>query len=559
MKPNETIVERHVACPACPSSDAYCIYEDGHGHCFSCGYHTFVKEDFNPLLNQHTYEYLPLRGIEKNTLKFYDIKTKISPDGKPLSVGFQYPDGAYKVRDLDKKQFIWAKDGQYGADTSKTGLFGRDKFDSSSCKSVTITEGELDAASLYQVLRGSSCVVSVQSSGTAVRDCAVDIDWLRTFERVYLAFDNDRPGREALGAVAKLFDYNRVFDVRMDRRKDANEYLQHGESNELTTLWHNAKKYQPENVISRFADFEKILRTEAKRGLRIYPSSILNDRTDGIRTGETVLVTAPEGVGKTELLHHIEFNFLRETANELVASTGLPPAVGAIYLEEPKRRHLEALAGLELGRPVHLPDCRAEPAELISALQKTIGGDERLHLYSHFGSDDPAILVDLIRYLVVGCGCRLVLLDHITMAVSGLEGENERKALDWLSTRLEMLVKELDFALILVSHVNDFGQTRGSRYIGKVCDIRIDMSRDTLAEDPFQRNVVKFVIPKNRPVGKTGPSGELYYNAGTGRYEDHAIFQPPKGIIFETSTAPCGAVEAANDNASNKGVLQTAA
>ena len=26
--------ESHISCPVCPSSDAFTIYEDGHGHCF---------------------------------------------------------------------------------------------------------------------------------------------------------------------------------------------------------------------------------------------------------------------------------------------------------------------------------------------------------------------------------------------------------------------------------------------------------------------------------------------------------------------------------------------
>ena len=29
----------HNPCPSCPSSDAYFVYSDGHGHCYSCGYH----------------------------------------------------------------------------------------------------------------------------------------------------------------------------------------------------------------------------------------------------------------------------------------------------------------------------------------------------------------------------------------------------------------------------------------------------------------------------------------------------------------------------------------
>jgi len=40
-----------------------------------------------------------------------------------------------------------------------------------------------------------------------------------------------------------------------------------------------------------------------------------------------------------------------------------------------------------------------------------------------------------------------------------------------------MMVKELDFALIVVSHVNDDGLTRGSRNISKIADIRLDLYR----------------------------------------------------------------------------------
>lgn len=29
----------HQSCPECPSSDAFALYDDGHGHCFSCGFH----------------------------------------------------------------------------------------------------------------------------------------------------------------------------------------------------------------------------------------------------------------------------------------------------------------------------------------------------------------------------------------------------------------------------------------------------------------------------------------------------------------------------------------
>jgi twinkle protein len=98
------------------------------------------------------------------------------------------------------------------------------------------------------------------------------------------------------------------------------------------------------------------------------------------------------------------------------------------------------------------------------------------------------------------------------MVVSGLSGEDERRALDYFSTRLEMMVKELGFGLIFVSHVNDEGKTRGSRYISKICDIRIDLFRDMTNEDEAVRNTLQTVVALNRYSGKTGPADTLIFD-----------------------------------------------
>lgn len=496
--------QTHLPCPSCTSSDAYSVYEDGHGFCYSCK--KYFKPDWekNSFVNtEFHYEVIPTRGLTKETLQFYNIRTRVDADGKPFVTDFVYPNGAIKQRPTNQKQFWWVDNGN---PATKAGLFGMDKFQAGSHRYVTITEGEYDAASLYQVLR--TPVLSVRSAGSARNDVVLALDWLSGFERVYLAFDADGPGREAAAVVAQLFDYNKVYFVKFTKHKDANEYLQHGEETELRNLWWNAKKYQPEGIYSTKAEFLDILKERPRQGVNIYPSSRLNEMTYGVRTSESVLITAPEGVGKTELMHHIEFNALRETNYN----------VGAIFLEEQKGRHLQALAGLELGVPAHLPDSGCSDADIAGALDRVVKEDGRLHLYSHFGSDDPSVILDTIRFMATAGACKLVLLDHISMVVSGLAGEDERKALDYLSSRLEMMVKELDFALIMVSHVNDYGQTRGSRYISKVADMRIDITRDLTSPDPLVRNTTNIYVSKNRFCGKTGPAGTLQFDPLTYRY-----------------------------------------
>jgi twinkle protein len=527
MKASRVI--RREVCPQCvtegrdSAEDNLAVYDDGHTYCYGGhGLVTGTQEDFINL-SSFTYEYLPLRGINTESLKKYNIKTKIDPTGKPIAVGFTYPFGLTKVRTLDEKEFYWTK--EPGRD-QKPGLFGKDKFSAGEHKYVTITEGELDAASLYQVL--GSPVVSVQSSSSAARDVAVDRSWLNQFERIYLAFDGDAPGREAAAAVARSFDFNKIYQLKFDKYKDANDYLKAGEAEALRQIWWNARKYQPEAIISSFQDFKKIL-TEPDKPSVLYPFSSLNEMLYGIRTGESVLITAQEGVGKTEVMHAIEYQLLRSTKD----------AIGAIFIEEPRKRHLQAIAGLELRRPVHLPDCNCSESEVVTALQKAVVEDERLHVYSHFGSDDPNAILDTIRFLVSARQCRYILFDHISMAVSGLQGEDERRALDYLSSRLEMLVVELDFALIMVSHVNDLGQTRGSRYISKIANIRIDISRDHLNPDPAVANLTTVVIAKNRFSGKTGPCCKLLFDPVTYTYKEveNDVWKPSPGTSITTSSS----------------------
>lgn len=500
---SQEIIELHVPCEVCGSSDAKCVYED-HGFCYAC--ETYFPKDDKLNDKEFSYQYLAWRAITANTFKKFGVQTKVDSEGKPISVGFTYPNAAVKVRQRDKKAYHWVNQ------NGKAGLFGRNIFSAGSNKYITICEGELDALSLYQVL--GTPVVSVQSSTSARSDCALERSFLQSFERIYLCFDNDEAGRRATAEVARLFDFNKLYQVKLTKHKDANDYLVAGDDQELRDVWFNSKKYLPSWVISSNDEFKKILEEPDKIGIS-YPFQTLNYMTYGIRTSESVLLTAKTGVGKTELMHSILHNVLRETDDN----------VGAIFLEEPKKRLLQSLAGIALKKPVHLPDCYSEPGEVYGALTGLIRGDDRLHVYSHFGSDDPEILLDTIRFLVSARACRYIFLDHIGMAVSGLGGEDERKALDYICTRLEMMVKELDFGLIFVSHVNDFGQTRGSRYISMIADIMIHAERDYTNSDRLLSNTTMLTVTKpSRFSGRAGPAGKLIFDTITHTYAEDTTY-----------------------------------
>lgn len=520
-------VEYHLPCPKCHSSDAFSVNDRGWGKCFSCGVNLpldnkeekkyvkskeyafvpFSKEsDSLVFQKEHTKQVLPYRGLNEHTLKVYNSKVRVGEDGAPYAIEFPYGDLGCKVRAWDRKEFMW--DGK----TDQT-LFGMDRFPPANI-AVMITEGEIDAMSAYQMMGGKIPVVSVRNAQGGRSDCEKAYKYLNSFEKIYLALDNDDPGQKASVEIAKLFDINKVYHVQLgEGLKDANAYLTEGRAEQFNKAYWNAKKFLPKGIINSYDDIKATLLKNRRGSIADYPFATLQEMTYGIREGELVLFTAQEKVGKTEIIRAIEHHLLKTTEENM----------GIIHLEEEEKRSVQGLLSYELDTPVHLPDCQATVDEQLEAYKKLTKRDGRVHYYTHFGSDDPDTILDTIRYLVGVCHCKFIFLDHITMLVTGYEGDDERKKLDYISTRLAMLTRELGFTLFLVSHVNDNGQTRGSRNISKVADLIVHLDRDNESADYDTRNTTALLVKGNRFAGVSGPAGHLIFNPHTYQVKEKTL------------------------------------
>ena len=58
-QPSE-IVKRHISCPCGDSSDAYSIYSDGHGYCFSCSKYFPATSDDTLRSTEEKGEFIPV-------------------------------------------------------------------------------------------------------------------------------------------------------------------------------------------------------------------------------------------------------------------------------------------------------------------------------------------------------------------------------------------------------------------------------------------------------------------------------------------------------------------
>lgn len=511
MTSTSKLLKAHQPCPNCNSSDALSIYDDGHGFCFAC---TKYYKDATSLLEptdqaqvesptsqpefgNYTYQYIECRGIRAETMQFFGVQTKVDPEGKPVAHGYTYPNGAVKIRELETKTFR-----TQGAMSEAT-LFAKDKFPAGG-KAVVITEGELDALSAWQMLGRHTAVVSVRSASSARKDCASEYDYLNSFEKIYLCLDNDEPGQKAAREIASLFDFNKVFQVPLSSYKDANGYLEADKDTDFKSAYLNAQRFLPEGIISSNDEIFSIIDQDDAKATATYPWPQVQEISKGIRMGEVVLLTALEGVGKTEIFRAMEYHLLQTTdAN-----------VGIIHLEESKSRLIKGLVGYDLKTPIHL-DPNVSKEDIKHGWERVTKRDNRVHIYSHFGSDDPDVILDAIRFMASACECKYIFLDHITMLVSGLDDGDERRILDYISTKLAHMVEEQDFCLFLISHVNDDGKTRGSRNISKIADLFIHLDRDLTVSDPVERNTTKLIVRKNRFASQTGPAGQLYFDPST--------------------------------------------
>ena len=466
-----------------------------------------VREGLDPQFFQgSTSQYLPYKGLTEQTCRVFDIKTWMNDEGKPVYVEFPFACGKTQRKLLEpenpKARYLLS------GETKNPGLFGADRFGAGSAKAITITEGPADAASVYQMM-GDYPVVSVLSSGSAEADCKAAFEYLNSFEKIYLCFDNDPQGRKAKSEVARLFEFNKVYDVNMTLFKDANEYLENKKFREFRTIWHNAKKRIPDDITSTLEDFKQIIKEKKRDSIADFPYEELQRKTFGVRP-EIYLFTAMEGVGKTEIVRAIEYHLLSTTDYNM----------GILHVEEDKARALRGIATYELKSPVHLPDSNVGDEDVVGAIERVVRRNDRLHVYRHGDDDDPDVVLDRIRFMVAVLGCKFIVLDHITWLVTQLDEGDERKKLDYLSTKLKKMVDDLDFTLFLVSHVNDDGKTRGSRNISKVANTWIHLDRAIESPDPEVRNITKLIIKKNRFCGRTGPAGALYFNPETGMLEE---------------------------------------
>ena len=509
---------RHEPCSKCGSSDANGIYTDGHTYCFSCQNYT----EGNDITHTHhmqsnvtfkgSAQRLQKRNISERTCEKY----KIYRDETHLR--FPYFDGSGRLQGFKLK--TKSKNFKYEGKTTDT-LFGQHLFPNTG-KRIVITEGELDAASCYEAMENWPMVSLPHGAAAAKKDLQKQIPLLQGYEEIVLFFDNDDAGRKATEEAASILPSGKVKIARLEKYKDASDALQADDSDAIRRAIWDAKEYQPDGIVDGKSLLEAVT-TPSPPCDHKYKWSGLQEKTHGIRYGELTTITAGTGQGKS--------TFCRQLATQLLEEN---VKVGYIALEESNRRTALGLMSVAVGKALHLGE--HEYITLKEAYDSTING-WNLYLYDHFGSLSADTIYSRIEYMALGLDIKVIFLDHLSILLSGLDGD-ERRMIDQTMTNLRSLVERTGITLFLVSHLRrtqtdkdhtegarvSLGQLRGSQAISQLSDTVLALERDQQSED----DISTLRVLKNRYSGETGIAASLKYDKDTCKFNEikDPIFNP---------------------------------
>jgi twinkle protein len=256
-----------------------------------------------------------------------------------------------------------------------------------------------------------------------------------------------------------------------------------------------------------------------------YPWEGLNKKLHGLRRGELVTLTGGTGLGKSSVTRELEHWLITNTKDN----------VGIIALEEDWRRTVDGILSIEANARLYIDQVRDQHSEeeLNAIFDRVYAGKnkDRVWIHSHFGITDIDEIFSKLRFLIIGCSCKWVVVDHLHMLVSAMSDGDERRAIDNIMTRLRSIVEETGAGLILVSHLRrvdgnrghengisvSLSHLRGSQSIAQLSDCVIALERDQQSEDEQEANTTHIRVLKSRYTGDVGMATHLLYNRDTGR------------------------------------------
>lgn len=471
------------------------------------------------------------RRIKATTTEKFRVYTKLDEDGNVIRR--YYPvtkDGktvGYKIRKVPKD---FSAIGYTKVDSE---MFGQQVFESGQ-KHLIITTGEEDAMAVAQVMNKGEYwtpVISVTSGdGSILTQIRRNFKYINSFERVTFMFDADESAQKYVEDAAKLLSPSKAYIAKMPSGcKDPCDALKKGMEAALTQAFWKAERYSPAAIVGSGDTWDALIQRAKweKIPLPAFAEDLQNQLNGGPALGEITTIAAASSVGKTSVINEFLYHFVMKSAYK----------VGIASLESDVGELIENLLSLHIGiKLANMDDDEKlkfydtdEAKQAHAELTKLPDGTDRFLIVNHNGDVKDEGLKEQLEFLVAS-GCKITIVDPITLALSGEDNSGMDEYMSWLLR----FVKSNHVSHFNIAHVrkNGNGTTANSRGAeiseesikGSGSQFQVSMNnillmRDKVNDDPIIRNTTKVILSKARRTGNTGSSGFWFYNHKTSRLE----------------------------------------
>lgn len=551
-------IVRMEPCPTCRSKgrdtagDNLVFYDDGDGWgmCHACDYTkpppnqpnrrpVVEKElDNTPVSGSLTADWIAehgevsactTRGYSQQAANFYGARI-IYKNEAEYAIAYPAPHdgniGRYQVRKFPKT-FMWSNG------KKQDGLFGQHAIRGGG-KMIIITEGADDTLAAFDLLaaqrKNYRCVGAWGTKGWKV-----GLEFLESFDKVVIAFDQDEAGQEAAKALAEALCPGKGHIAKWRNAKDATDLLDQNRSSDFLDAINGAKAVEMGGIVKGFEAAWNIIKDYRAPEFVPYPDEWqqMNSKMHGLRRGEISVWTAGSSIGKTSFLRRIRQHILR-TSNWKIAD---------VELEEKVEKTIRGMMQFEAGKFSH----NCTPEEWEQAARATYGTD-RLMTLDHRANRKGNDLMGKFRYLHYSEGVDLIFLDHVTLGVREFGDGNE--GTDAMMEDFLCFVEQTGCHLALISHLRkspggnrSWSQgaipteedMKGSGSLYQIAFDIVGMARNKVHEDDYIRNVTSLNVLKCRETGNTGPADNLWYNPESGLIEPaDELYLGSAGEVQET-------------------------
>lgn len=296
-------------CPVCldTGQDNLIVYDDGHSHCFACGYHVGTTGgSYTPPT-----ETVTIHGYPATTIPNHDFITSATLAEFGVMEESQ---GVLLFPSVDvDDRLVSVKRRDYNAPSKKQGIttkgsltiFGLNRQTGS--ETLIVCEGEPDAIAMAQ-LTGQEADVWAIPGASAVKYLEKLGHRIQKYTNIYLCFDNDEDGK---AAVDRALPYLPEYKCRIVQLpgKDVCQVVEEG-GNPLDSFY-NAKSVENSSVVTgdtliqNYLDYKESVRSV---GFDTGYAGLNTLLGGSLKPTEVLLLVGHTGRGKSTFTMNVAYN-----------------------------------------------------------------------------------------------------------------------------------------------------------------------------------------------------------------------------------------------------------